>query len=136
MQTRQLQESWLIWLDTSDRLLRSLHEQTVAITLRDTERYRRLKPESDQMMVQLKEIDADVVTIAREVANQLGTAPSVHDMASVLDKEESMSLRGLANRVTVASRTIQAVASKNEELVAQRFAVVEFEEAGILARAA
>ncbi|KXK16143.1 MAG: hypothetical protein UZ18_ATM001001405 [Armatimonadetes bacterium OLB18] len=37
MKTRELQTHWWEWLGASERLLRTLHEQTAALTLRDVE---------------------------------------------------------------------------------------------------
>jgi hypothetical protein len=50
MKTRELQTLWWDWLGTSERLLRSLHEQTAAVTLRDVARVERIQPELDQML--------------------------------------------------------------------------------------
>lgn len=124
MRTRELQENWLIWLDASDRLTRSLHELTVAITLRDSERINRLRPETQVMRRQMRDIEEDIETATLKIAASLGTTADVRGIASVLEKAEAQSVNGLANRVVVAGRTVRYLLEKNEELFRCRFAVV------------
>ena len=129
MRTRELQDSWNLWLNTSEDLLKSLYEQTVAITLRDTSRIERLMPESERMLCRLRELDAEVAEIAKGVAASLGTESNVRDIAANLEKSEAQALSGLANRVTVASRTIHTILQRNQELYQNRYAVVQSEAA-------
>jgi len=117
MKTRDLQQLWWDWLSTSERLLRSLYEQTAALTLRDVARVERIQPEIDQMMSKLRELDNQAVTLAHKLAEELGTEPSLRSLASVLEKAESQSLQGLGNRVTVAARNVQDVLKKNRKLI-------------------
>lgn len=117
MKTRELQQLWWDWLGTSERLLRSLYEQTAALTLRDVARVERIQPELDQMMSKLREIDNQAVALAHKLAGELGTEPSLRGLVSVLEKAEAQSLQGLGNRVTVASRNVQDVLKKNRKLI-------------------
>lgn len=117
MQTRELQTLWWDWLSTSERLLRSLYEQTAALTLRDVARVERIQPELDGLMVRIREIDEAAATCARELAESLGAEPSLRGLVRVLDKAEAQQVQGLANRVTVAARNVQDVLAKNRSLI-------------------
>jgi hypothetical protein len=117
MKTRELQQLWWDWLGTSERLLRSLYEQTAALTLRDVARVERIQPELDQMMSKLRELDSEAVTLAHKLAGELGTEPSLRSLVSVLEKAEAQALQGLGNRVTVAARNVQEVLRKNRKLI-------------------
>jgi len=136
MRTRELQESWLLWLDASDMLQRSLHELTVAITLRDTDRVNRLESETEQMQIRLRELHEDILALTYSTAKSLGTEATLSGISSVLDKVESQSLKGLANRATVAGRTVDYLLKKNYALFQCRFAVVVDEDRSPLAKAA
>ncbi|HJP83389.1 MAG TPA: flagellar export chaperone FlgN [Fimbriimonadaceae bacterium] len=117
MKTRDLQQLWWDWLGTSERLLRSLYEQTAALTLRDVARVERIQPELDQMLAKLRELDAQAVTLAHKLAGELETEPNLRSLASVLEKAEAQALVGLGNRVTVAARNVQDVLKKNRTLI-------------------
>jgi predicted membrane chloride channel (bestrophin family) len=117
MKTRDLQQLWWDWLGTSERLLRSLYEQTAALTLRDVARVERIQPELDQMLAKLRELDAQAVTLAHKLAGDLETEPNLRSLASVLEKAEAQALMGLGNRVTVAARNVQDVLKKNRTLI-------------------
>ena len=117
MKTRELQTLWWDWLGTSERLLRSLYEQTAALTLRDVARVERIQPEIDGMMSHLRDLDGKAVACAQKLAEELGTEPSLRSLASVLDKAEAQQLQGLGNRVTVAARNVQEVLQRNRILI-------------------
>ncbi len=117
MKTRELQTLWWDWLGTSERLLRSLYEQTAALTLRDVARVERIQPELDAMMSKIRELDNQAVACARKLAGELDTEPTLRGLLRVLDKAEAQSLQGLGNRVTVAARNVQAVLKKNRALI-------------------
>lgn len=118
MVTRELQTLWWDWLSTSERLLRSLHEQTVALTLRDVARVERIQPELDQLTVKMKEIDDSAAACARKLAEELGTEPALRSLVLVLEKAEAQQLQSIANRVTVAARHVESVFEKNRKLIA------------------
>src|SRR5690349_9680166 len=109
MKTRELQTLWWDWLGTSERLLRSLYEQTAALTLRDVARVERIQPEIDGMMAHLRDLDAKAVACAQKLAEELVTEPSLRGLVCVLEKAEAQQLQGLGNRVTVAARNVQDV---------------------------
>jgi len=117
MQTRELQKLWWDWLSTSERLLRSLHEQTAALTLRDVQRVERIQPELDQMILLMKKIDDSAATCARKLAEELSTEPNLRGLVRVLEKAEAQQLQSVANRVVVAARNVQAVIDKNQALI-------------------
>ena len=117
MTTRELQTIWWDWLSTSERLLRSLHEQTAAVTLRDVARVERIQPELDALMDRMVQLDADAVACARKLAEELGTEPNLRSLVQALEKAEAQQLQGLANRVTVAARHVQDVIAKNRTLL-------------------
>jgi hypothetical protein len=117
MKTRELQTLWWDWLGTSERLLRSLHEQTAAVTLRDVARVERIQPELDALLERVKSIDESAAACARKLAEELGTEPHLRSLVCVLEKAEAQQLQGLANRVMVAARNLQEVFSKNRTLI-------------------
>ncbi len=117
MRTRELQQLWWDWLGTSERLLRSMYEQTAALTLRDVARVERIQPELDQHMAKLRELDIQAVTLAKKLAEEFGVEPSLRGLVSVLEKAEAQNLQGLGNRVTVAARNVQHVLEKNRQLI-------------------
>lgn len=117
MKTRELQTLWWDWLSTSERLLRSLHEQTAAVTLRDVARVERIQPELDSLMQRVMTLDEAAVACAKRLAEEMGTEPNLRGLVRVLDKAEAQQLQGLANRVTVAARHVQEVVKKNRALI-------------------
>jgi hypothetical protein len=117
MKTRELQTLWWDWLSTSERLLRSLYEQTAALTLRDVARVERIQPELDALMQRIRDLDEQAVAHAKKLAEELDTEPSLRGLVSVLEKAEAQQLQGLGNRVTVAARNVQDVLKKNRSLV-------------------
>ena len=117
MKTRELQTLWWDWLGTSERLLRSLHEQTVAVTLRDVARVERIQPELDTLMERIRTIDEQAVTCAKRLAGEYDVEPTLRGLVQVLDKAEAQQLHGLANRVSVAARNVQEVLEKNRALI-------------------
>ena len=117
MKTRDLQTHWWDWLSTSERLLRSLHEQTAALTLRDVARVERIQPEVDQMLERMRSIDATAATCAQKLAAEMDTEPSLRGLVRVLEKAEAQQVQSIANRVTVAARNVQHVIAKNQCLI-------------------
>lgn len=117
MKSRQLLSLWSEWLSTSEMLLRSLHEQTVAVTLRDVPRVKRLQPELDEYTEQIRIIDASALAEAKRLAEELG-APmlSLRGLVTVLDKAEAAQVQLTANKVLSASQNIQDVVAKNRKL--------------------
>jgi Rad3-related DNA helicase len=117
MKTRDLQTQWWDWLSTSERLLRSLYEQSAALTLRDVARVERIQPEIDSLMTRIRTIDETAVALAGKLAEELGVEPNLRSMVAALEKAEAQQLHGLANRVTVAARNLQEVMAKNRRLL-------------------
>lgn len=118
MKTSELQTLWWDWLSTSERLLRSLHEQTAALTLRDVARVERIQPELDGLTQKMKEIDANAAACAMKLAGELGCEPHLRSLVLVLEKAEAQQLQSIANRVTVAARHVEQVFEKNRRLIA------------------
>lgn len=117
MKSRDLQTLWWDWLGTSERLLRSLYEQTAALTLRDVARVQRIQPELDGHVERIREIDEQAVACTKRLAAELGVEPTLRSLVQVLEKAEAQQLQGLANRVTVAARNVQEVLQKNRALL-------------------
>ncbi len=117
MKTKELQRLWWDWLGTSERLLRSLYEQTVALTLRDSPRVERLQPELDRMLERIQELDGQATACARQLAGELGVEPNLRSLVHVLEKAEAQQVQQIANRVTVAAKNIQHVIDKNRTLI-------------------
>lgn len=112
----ELQALWGDWLDTSERLLKSLHEQTAALTLRDRNRVDRLEPEVDVLLERLREIDAAALDRANRLAQDLGTEASPRSMARSMEKVEGQKLQSTANQVAVAARNVHHVLEKNRRI--------------------
>jgi hypothetical protein len=117
MITRELQTLWWDWLGTSERLLRSLHEQTAALTLRDVERVERIQPELDTMMDTMRTLDDRAAACAMKLAEELSVEPNLRSLVQALEKTEGQQVQALANRITVAARNVQHVIEKNRTLI-------------------
>ncbi len=117
MKTRELQQLWWDWLSTSERLLRTLYEQTAALTLRDVERVERIQPELDRLLAKVREIDTEATACAKRLAEALGTESNLRSLAQALEKAEAQQLQGLGNRVMVAARNVQDVLARNRALI-------------------
>jgi hypothetical protein len=117
MKTRELQTLWWDWLGTAERLLRSLHEQTAALTLRNLERIEQLQPEIDSLLEQVRQIDDQAAACAQKLAADLGASPNLRSLAQALEQSEAQQVQALANRIVVAARNVQAVLDKNRALI-------------------
>ena len=117
MKTKQLQTYWWDWLSTSERLLRVLHEQTAALTLRDVARIERLQPDLDGLLQLMKEIDDNAATCAKTLAEELGTEPNLRSLVNLLEKAEAQQVQSIANRVKVAANHVEGVMAKNRALI-------------------
>lgn len=115
--TKQLEQLWWDWLSTAERLLRSLHEQTAALTLRQSERVAAIQPELDNLMSLMSDIDDRAVTCAKELAEDLGTEPNLRSFTQALEKADAQQLQSVANRVIVVGRNVQTVLAKNRALI-------------------
>lgn len=117
MKTRELQTLWWDWLGTSERLLRVLHEQTAALTLRDVARIERIQPELDSLLDQMRQSDDRAAACARELASGLGTEPNLRSLVRALEEAEAQQVQSLANRVTVTARNVQNILDRNRALI-------------------
>ena len=117
MKTKQLQTYWWDWLGTSERLLRVLHEQTAALTLRDVARVERIQPDLDGLLELMKEIDGSAAACAKSLAEELGTEPNLRSLVHALEKAEAQQVQQIANRVKVAANHIEGVMAKNQSLI-------------------
>lgn len=115
--TKQLEQLWWDWLSTSERLLRSLHEQTAALTLRQVERVEKINPELSNLMSLMDEIDLKAVACMQELAEEKGTEPNLRSILQVLEKADAQQLQAVANRVIVAGRNVHTVLNKNRALI-------------------
>ncbi len=117
MKTRQLQTFWWDWLGTSERLLRVLHEQTAALTLRDVARIERIQPDLDALIERMREIDTEAAACAKGLAEEMGAEPNLRSLVLVLEKAEATEVQSIANRVKVAAQHIEGVMAKNRALI-------------------
>lgn len=124
-QTKELEKLWWDWLSTAERLLRSLYEQTAALTLRDIARVERIQPELDSMMALMAEIDGKAVECARDLAEEKGCEPHLRALVLALPKDEGMQLQAVANRVIVVGRNVQEVIAKNRRLIENELETVQ-----------
>ena len=116
-QTKELETLWWDWLATSERLTRTLHEQTVALTLRQVERVERLQPEMDALMQRMAEIDDLAVAAAQKLAGELGSQPNLRSLVAALEKADAQQVQALANRVIVAGHNVHEIIAKNKALI-------------------
>lgn len=117
MKSRTLLTLWTQWLQSSEKLLRCLHEQTVAVTLRDVARVERLQPELEEFTTDIRSIDAQALTEAKRLAEEIGAStPNLRGLVSALDKEEAATVQMTANKVLANSQKIQDVVNKNKKL--------------------
>jgi len=123
-QTKQLEALWWDWLSTSERLLRSLHEQTAALTLRQVERVERIQPELDGLLALMADIDEKAAAEAKKLAEEVGCEPNLRSLVAVLEKAEAQQIQSVANRVIVAGRNVQEVIAKNRALIENELAYV------------
>lgn len=117
MKSRELQALWWDWLGTSERLCIALHEQTVALTLRDPARLEKVQPKLDQLLTKMQDIDDRALAAAQKLCTELGTRPALSEMVGALGKEEGRQLHGLANRIIVGAREVQKIMKKNRALI-------------------
>lgn len=118
MRTKNLQTLWAEWLKACDALLLTLHEQTVAITLRDVERVDRIRPELELQLTNVRAIDTKAMDEAKRLAEELGApTPSLRGLVAVLDKDEAAVIQATANKVLVGAQRIQDVMNKNRKLI-------------------
>jgi hypothetical protein len=114
---KRLESLWWDWLSTAERMLRSLHEQTAALVLRDLERIERIQPEIDAFASRLQEIDEEALACAKELAEELGAEPHLRGLVQALDKAQGQAVQAMANRVIVTGRHVQEVTTKNRALI-------------------
>jgi hypothetical protein len=118
MKSKTLVNLWTEWLATSEKFLRVLHEQTVAVTLRDVLRVERLQPDLEAFTKEIKEIDSKALYEAQRLAGELGvTVDSLRSLVSALDKSEGANVQLTANKVLASSQKIQEVIAKNRKLM-------------------
>ena len=117
MKSRELQTIWREWLAVGDKLRLTLHEQTVAVTLRDVARVERLQPELESLMARVRELDGTAMACAKGLAGELGVEPNLRSLVRALEKAEAQQVQLLANKVTSAAQDIQAVVAKNRRLI-------------------
>ena len=116
-QTKELETLWWDWLSTAERLTRTLHEQTAALTLRQVERVEKLQPEMESLMQRMAEIDDRAAASAKKLAEELGCQPNLRSLVGVLEKADGQQVQALANRVIVAGRNVQEIIAKNKALI-------------------
>ncbi len=124
MKTKKLQSIWWEYLNTAEKLLRVLHEQTAAVMLRDLERLERIQPNLEKLLDELVNIDETAVDCAREITDSIGVERSFKALIKALDEPEAQELQALANNVKAKAHTVQSVIQKNQELIMNELAFV------------
>jgi hypothetical protein len=115
--TKDLQRLWWDWLGTSERLLRSLNDQTRALIARDVTRIEGLQPELDTMLSRMKVIDDQAAASAAKLAEALGSEPTLRGLVGVLSEAEAQQVQAIANRVRVVAKNVQEALDKNRCLI-------------------
>lgn len=108
---------WWDWLSTAERLLRSLAEQTAALTLRDVARVERIQPELDLMLDRMRKIDERAAAATRELAEELGVQPVLRSLVAALKTTEAQQLDSLSKRVRTVGENVESALSKNRALI-------------------
>lgn len=124
MITRELQILWWDWLSSSERLLRSLSEQTAALTRREPARLEQVQPEIERLLAHLRKLDEEAVVSATKLAGELGTEPNLRGIVGALKEAEAQTLSTLAARVRIASGNIKGTLAKNRALIESELSYV------------
>lgn len=117
VKTRELQRLWWDWLGTSERLLRSLNEQTLALMGRDVARIESLQPELETMMGRMRWIDDQAAACAAKLAEGMGVEPTLRGLTHVLPETEAQQLNTIANRVRIVAANVEEVLDRNRTLL-------------------
>ena len=115
--TKDIQRLWWDWLGTSERLLRSLNEQTRALVTRDVSRIEALQPELETMLNRMRIIDDHAAAAAAKLAEDLGTEPTLRGITAALNETEAQQVQSIANRVRVVARNVEEQLDKNRTLI-------------------
>lgn len=134
--TKELQTLWWDWLGTAERLTQTLHQQTVALTLRRVEQVESLQPTLDALMEKMTEIDNKAAALALRLAEELGAEPNLRSLVNALEKAEAQQVQALANRVTVVGRNVQAIIDKNRALIENEIEFIQGTAAIVMREAA
>lgn len=125
MKTRDILQIWNEWLRMADRLLLTLHEQTVGITLRDVIKVERLTPEIQTLMAEVRELDGQAVEALKALAEDLGIEPGLRAMVAALPKADGQLLQATANRIIVLEQKIAEVVAKNRKLLESEMTYID-----------
>lgn len=117
VKTRELQRLWWDWLGTSERLLRSLNELTLALMGRDVARIESLQPELETMMGRMRWIDDQAAACAAKLAEGMGVEPTLRGLTHVLPETEAQQLNTIANRVRIVAANVEEVLDRNRTLL-------------------
>lgn len=117
MKTRELQTLWWDWLSTAERLMRTLNEQTVALTVRDVARIETLQPELESLLERLQSIDERAAASSVRLAEGLGTQPQLRSLVEALDTAEAQRVQTLASRIATVAENLRALFDRNRRLM-------------------
>lgn len=124
MKTRQLQQFYWDWLSTGERLLRTLAEQTAALTLRDLTRVEAIQPEIDRLQLVMSAIDEKAGAATKELAEELGVEPRLRSIVAVLNPAEARQLTAMSTRVKAVADNLKERLFKNRKLIESELAYV------------
>lgn len=117
MATDKILTLWQEWLEVSDLLLTALHQQTVAITLRDPKRAQLNHPVVNELYGKLKEIEIRAENETQHLAKMLDVKPTILSVIQKCEKNEQRKLHALINRVVIMTAKLRETTRKNELLL-------------------
>lgn len=124
MITREIQILWWDWLSTAERLLKSLKDQTNALTTRNVDQIDTLQPELERLMEHMRKLDEEAVVSATKLADNLGVDPKFRSISEALEKAEAQQFNALATRVSAVSKNVRDTLAKNRALIENELSYV------------
>lgn len=117
MKSKEIQRHYWDLLSTSERLLRSLAEQSAALTLHDTHRVESIQPELEMLLGRLQTIDEKVAISIQALAASLGVHPTMRSIVEKLNSAEARQVEALSNRVLTVSKNVKEKMAMNRRLI-------------------
>ncbi len=122
---RAILDAWSEWLAVAERLSLTLHEMTVAVTLRDVPRVERLTPAIAELTAQVRAIDERAVAALLALCEALEIAPGLRPLVAALPKADGQALQATANRIVVLEGKIASTLAKNRTLIEREMHYVD-----------
>lgn len=122
---RIILDAWAEWLAVAERLHLTLHEMTVAVTLRDVPRVERLTPLIADLTVEVRAIDERAIGALLALCEALEIPPGLRGLVASLPKGDGQALQATANRIVVLEAKIAGVTAKNRTLIEKEMHYVD-----------